>query len=206
MTEPEADAAWKSHHNYADLVTIVVTPIETPDETDGPEQWIVVSHGAAWDQDWLVREVEALGLSFHEDHVDRRGDYVLRVNQTRFSWGADATQCEVFLWLAQWAATSAAWDALKSVSKRMAARLQDDGSATPAKALTEAEVDARARWLVSQRYQEVSDSLTLTSIETRADGTASIIFNAPSGWTYELDLSLDEALVTVARVKRSKTS
>ncbi len=198
------DDPWEAHHNYADLVTIVVTPVESPEETEGLEQWIVVSNGAAWAHDWLVREVEALALRFDTSGTERRGDYVLRVNQTRFSWGADAAQYEVLLWLAQWAATSAAWDALKALSKRMARHLSTAESANTANSLTETEAEYRARWLLNQRYNEAPDALTLVSIECNADGAAALVLTSSSGWRYELEFNVEDGLVSITRIKRSR--
>jgi hypothetical protein len=207
-----AASAWRSYRDSADLVTIVVRPVESPeqiddeDAADTAEQWVVVSNGANWDQQWLVQEVEALGLSFPGGQAERRGDYVLRVNETRFSWGADTAQYEILLWLAEWAATSAAWDLLKGVSKKMASRLNDSRETTATEFLTDVEAEARARWLLSRRYGENDGSLVLETIETRDDGTATVSFSSPSQWEYEVDLILEDGIVTMARVKRSRRS
>lgn len=57
-TQPEATDAYDAYTRYADSVSIVVTPIDDPGQEDGPVRWIVQSGGAAWDLQWLVREVE----------------------------------------------------------------------------------------------------------------------------------------------------
>lgn len=52
------DADWFTYRNYADRVTVIITPVDQPvNEHEATEGWVIESGGSAWDQDWLVREV-----------------------------------------------------------------------------------------------------------------------------------------------------
>jgi hypothetical protein len=83
----------------------------------------------------------------------------------------------------------------------MASRLNDGRETTATEFLADVEAEARARWLLSRRCGE-NGSLVLETIETRDDGTATVSFSSPSQWEYEVDLILEDGIVTLARVKR----
>lgn len=208
MTPQEmSDEDWAAYRSYADQVIVALTPVESPDQEDTGEEWVIVSHGAAWEQNWLVREVESIGLgttSVNGEFV--RGDYVLRVRETRFSWGADAASYQILLLLAQWAATSAAWDVLKSVASKMATRLSADESELPLEPLTDNEVENRGRWFIQARYGEDSGQLETSSVEITGGHSATVVLVSRTGWSYECDLAIESQLVTIGRVKKFRSN
>jgi hypothetical protein len=203
--QPTSDE-WASYRNYADSVRVSIVPIEHPMyEDDAPESWVIESHGAAWDQDWLVREVYGISRASALPEREMAGEHVLKVQETHFSWGADAAAYEILLLIAQWAATSLAWDAAKGLAGRMQKRLrgreEDAGEAVP---LTEEDAEFHVRHAINSRYSEPIDHLELVSLELTGSSVATVVLRATSGWTYECDLEVIGRDVAITRIKRSR--
>lgn len=204
MTRIMNDAEWERYRNYADQVVIAVIPIDTPmDQDEADEEWLAISPGAGWSQEWLVREVESIALDFQQDGQPMPADHILKVRENRFSWGADAATTEILLWITSWAATSASWDLLKALTLRMSGKLSEETS-EPDRPLTADEVEGRARWIVQARFDEEMGSLELLAVETRDDGASVTLRSPNSGWTFEVDLALDQGIVAIARVKKRR--
>ncbi len=204
MSDAEQDA-YDRHDAYADRVTIVVNPVKHPADGVGPEQWFVVSNGAAWDPHWLEREVESLGLTTSDGALVQRGSYRLEIGRTRHSWGADAAQVQIVMWLAQAAAGGLAWDMLKLTAKTMAQRLSDSRGTSSSAPLTTDEAESRARWLVVMNHHEQEDDLVTEKVETDGNNASVVLFAPSSGWRYELGLEVESELVTLARVKKTRS-
>jgi hypothetical protein len=133
------------------------------------------------------------------------GDHVLHVKETHFSWGADAAAYEILLFLAQWAATSAAWDAAKALAMTMQRRIRVRAERTDeAVPLTDEDVERRALNAITDRYAESPDNLKLISAELRGASSASVVFRAASSWTYECDLEVFGEEVSITRIRRSR--
>lgn len=199
-----SDEDWRRYRNYADRVTVVITPLEWLGAEDAAdEDWVIVTQGAAWDQDWLVQQV--FNIATVED-PDRVADHELKVRETHLSWGADGAGYEILLALASWAASSAAWDATKALGGSLRDRLGSAYQGDATTPLTEHEAEQRAHWVLQSRYKENATELTLTSIELRPPNMATVGMVDVSGWRYECDLVLDGNLVSLARIKRHKPS
>jgi hypothetical protein len=197
---------WSSYRNYADSVRISVVPVEHPMyEDDASEAWFIQSHGAAWDQDWLVRQVYEISRAAASPEHEMAGEHILKVEETHFSWGADAAAYEILLLVAQWAATSLAWDATKGLAILMQRRLRErDQGASETIALTEDDAEFRVRNAVKARYGDPSETLELVSLELKGSTSATVVLRAPSGWTYECDLEVIGENVAITRIKRSR--
>lgn len=195
------DDRWRHFRRYADQVLVVVKPTESPEQLDAAEEWVIVSSGANWDPEWLVREVESIALDFKlDDGQPVAAEHVIDARERRFSWGADTAAYDVVMWLVAWAATSASWDLLKHVASSMAHKLEaGESSQGP---LTHTEAKERARWFIQARYDDSYDQLEVTSVELIESARASVELRAQSGWRYEVDLWIESGLVTVGRVKR----
>lgn len=197
------DEQWTTYRNCADRVTVSIVPLEHPVYGDeATEAWVIVSPGAAWNVDWLVREVQALTAAASSQNDQPPGEHVLELREQHFNWGADAASYEILLFLAQWAATSAAWDATKALARKMQEKLDAKHQEVLERPLTEDEVEARARWIISARYKEPEERLMLLSVEIKLPANATAVFRAPSGWRYECDLVALGNQVVISRIKR----
>lgn len=203
MSEQE----WQEYRNSPNQVLVVVTPTEYPGQGPADSEWILASTEAAWSPEWLTKEVESIPLGLSEETQGLPSSpYSLQARETRFNWGADAASFAVFLEIAQWAATSAAWDALKAVARKMSDRINADTEHQEDQELSDNEAEARARWLIHVRYEEDFGSLELISIEAFYPDSCTVVLRGNNGWTYECDLALTNGIVTLGRIKKSKTS
>lgn len=206
MADEVSRISSEQNYNYADNVTIAILPIEYASDTDPDEQWVVVTSGAAWSPDWLGRSVEAIATRTDIDGRDYPAEYILDVQQKRYSWGADGAHYEILLWLAAWAATSGAWDVTKMLARTLAKKLKDSDASLLDETLPEPEAEERARWLVQARYKEKYDDLRVISVERLESGAATVVLRGASGCTYEVELHLEGRLVTLGRMKRTMSA
>ncbi|OLR89537.1 hypothetical protein [Actinokineospora bangkokensis] len=202
MSYQMSDEQWAEHRGYADQVQIVVTPMDNPSALEHLEQWIVISHGAAWTPDWLLRKVESIPLSTNSELGS--APYILTSTENRTSWGADSATYEILLGISTWAATSAAWDLLKIVSKEMAVRLKAEHPGMIETDLNEHEAIERTRWLVASRYDTPVDQLQVVETDLDAEGQARVVLDDGNGWLYDVTLELCDGLVYLSRIKRTK--
>ncbi|MEV0794501.1 hypothetical protein [Kribbella sp. NPDC050459] len=187
---------WEKYRNWADEVTVRLTFVTDQTGSEIVEEWTMVPAGsAAWSQDWLVREVESLG------HDPDSGEpmYILKVRETKASWGFDAATQQILMEVSAAVLGAAAWEGLRALAKKVAERIRDRGERPTT--LSEEEAENRVRWLLSERYKIPDDGLRLKSIET--DGVrASAQFIGPDGSTYQVGLELVDGLVTIDRTRR----
>jgi hypothetical protein len=205
MTELTAEQ-WAAYRNYADHVLVAIAGIEMPDEDFGACEYLILSHGANWSQDWLVREVSEIAISRDEGGAPVATPHILQVRSTNFEWGPSSAAYEIILLISTWAATSAAWDATKLLARKLYERLAEaERIAGDAIKPSEMEIENRAKWLIASRYQENSPTLKLESLEYTNDSSKfTVVIVAESGWTYELELEWVDEVVVVARVKRTQ--
>jgi len=198
---------WRRYRNWADQVRIEFRFVEYP-SLPSEEDWFVVSQvGAAWDQDWLVSRVEELG---HAPPLQVEGEpprsigeplYVMRVQDTKSSWGADAAALEIVMDVSKAVLGAAAWEGTRRLAREMAARLRSKEGFT-AEPLSEDEAVERVRWMVSRRYSVPGENLSLRSVELSASGSASVQLLDAAGTVYSCELISEDGLVLVARVRR----
>lgn len=195
-----SDAQWAEYRKYADRVTIWIRPVKLPGDEHSDGDRFIIADGAAWDQDWLVREIESIAFA-----GEYSASYALDFRESRTSWGAAGATYEIVLQIAQWATTSATWDALKLVAGRMAERLagKRDHNTRP---VTEEEAEGRATWIASTQYGEDYQSLQVQSIEVRNETAATVELVGSKGWRYEFDIELENNLVALVRTKKSRIS
>lgn len=199
-----SDDEWVEYHNYADRVTIVIGPASQSERSDeeewNEEEWIVVAEGAAWSQDWLIRQVESI-TSTEIDGKPVHLSYILDTSLKRTSWGAAGATYEIVLLIAQWAAASFAWDGLKAIAQRMDTKLREE-RLNPIEPLTDQEVESRARWVISSRYHEDFSELEIKLVEIVDQRSATVILTSKSGWTYECNIGLETNLAFIGRIKK----
>jgi len=200
-----SDESWAAYRNYADRVTVTVVPVDHPSaDHEADDAWVLISNGAAWDHDWLLRHVHELAALDPDEHGGAEAPHILEVGERHSSWGADAAAVDILLFLAQWAATSAAWDATKALATRMQRRLDDGEASETEQPLTEAEAEARARWTTTARWKIAEDQLELVSIEIEPPAKAAVVLIDNNGWRYECDLVAIGNNVTTSRLKRCR--
>lgn len=152
---------------------------------------------------WLVGEVESIAKTVTDETAS---PHVLKFRSTQFEWGASGATYEILLFIAQWAATSLAWDATKAVARKMNDRLRGDELRPESiQPLTNEEVEGRARWLIQERYKEDITGLEVQAVELRLPDAATVELRADSGWVYEVDFDLECELVVVSRIKRRRS-
>ena len=200
MNDDESSAG----RRFFDRVSVTVSVLKRHDDPEPLEQWFIVADGAAWDVDWLTRQVQEIPLSSLTRDPAPSPDHYIDIHERRHEWGASGALIDIVLGVASGVATNAAWDAMKALARLMGQRLRDErNSSRVVQPLDEGEAVSRARWLIEQKYGESAELLHLDSVEI-IGGTRSVIcMHSSSGWAYELDLELNEGLVTLARIKRS---
>jgi hypothetical protein len=201
--------SWRRYRNWADQVWVELHFVEYP-SLPSEEDWLIVSQvGAAWDQDWLVSRVEELG---HAPPQQVEGQpprsmgeplYDMRVQDAKFSWGADAAALEILMDVSKAVLGAAAWEGTRRLARVMAARLRDREEQWTAKPLSEEEAIERVRWMLGKRYSIREEELSLRSVElAAANGTATVQLVDQAGATYSCELISEDGLVLVARVRR----
>lgn len=200
-----SDAAWSSYRSYADRVLVRIKLVgSAADDAESIEEWFIESSGAAWEPDWLVRNVEAIPMNAGAGDQDVPAEYYIEVRERRMNWGAAGAVFDILLGLASWAATSVAWDATKSLAGQMYQRLSSaNRNELVSRPLTDAEAAERATWLIASNYDEAAAALSIQSVEL-AGSTATVVLTSPTGWSYECDLEHHDDLVIVTRVRRSR--
>lgn len=90
---------WRAYRNYADEEMVQVRFLdETDQDTELDATWVILAHGANWDQDWLPQRVEALG------RVPESGEprFILQTRENRLSWERRRPACRSSSLLAGW--------------------------------------------------------------------------------------------------------
>lgn len=149
---------WRAYRNYADEVMVQVRFLdETDQDRELDATWVILAHGAKWDQDWLLQRVEALG------RVPESGEprFILETRENRLSWGAETASLQIILTVGGMVLGSAlevAFDRLGDGRRT----LEGWGRGEP---LNEQEAVARTRWIMVQRFGLNDEELRLQSVE-----------------------------------------
>jgi len=192
--------SWRAYRNYADEVMVQVRFL---DETDQDKEldatWVILAHGANWDQDWLLQRVEALG------RVPESGEprFILQTRENRLSWGAETASLQIILTVGGMVLGSALEVAFDRLADSLAARLRDGAGGEP---LNEQEAVARTRWIMVQRFDLKDEDLRLQAVEIEPPDKACIVLVAHDGCIYETDLRRQDGVVLVGRVKPGCTA
>jgi hypothetical protein len=86
----------------------------------------------------------------------------------------------------------------------MGEHISHNGAAARGEPLTEREAIGRALWLVEEKYSEPAGSVCVDSIQLIEGTQSTLHLHSLSRRTYELDLTLQDDLVTLARIKRAR--
>ena len=187
---------FEQFRRYADRVTVNVRGLGEDRDPDQGHDWFVVTDGAPWDPDWLLRQVEALGYRHYGD--EREPVYGLELTERRVEWGASAAVIQVVL---QTMLAIGLEEGVRSLARVLAGKLRESGRPDEY-SLDEDEAVNRARWLVTARYRVEDGALAVLSTSTREDGGASVALRDDAGNTYRCSMRLEEGLVLMAEVER----
>jgi hypothetical protein len=157
------------------------------------EDWHIITADGAWD----VATIEAQT----RDIADAAGAVTtVKVVPAVVPPRRGPDVLDVVVAIASWAATSAAWDAMKALASALARRLHGTIE-IPASPLTDSEAVKCARWLVSERYGEDSTSLVVACVDISEDRSAQVLLEG-HGWDYACWLELcQDDLITLARIR-----
>lgn len=170
---------------------------------DPVEEIVVGTQGAAWEEDWLVKQVEDVVVEdWHREHEDSEPLYNISVNRQRSNWGADQSTFSIWVDLGIGIAGSAIWDLTKLAARKMAARLKGVDGHSLDRPLTVEEISERTNWLLCRRFGLKWDDLKLISTDVK-DGAASVILVDRNATYYYCSFLLIDGLIDMVRFRRA---
>lgn len=167
------DETWREYRSRADDVTVTLRFLGA--DFEPVEEWLLDAgdtgglEAGTTDQDQILRAVEALGR--------RNGEpvYVLRIEESKTSWGADGGALNVILDTVQDVMSEATWAALGAIGSMIAGKVRDRLGHSD---MSEEEAVEAARRRLHDRHALDSSDLTITGVSLQP-GEAEVTFDCP---------------------------
>lgn len=166
---------WRSYRAWTDRVTIAIRFLADDRETVMEEWGLTVDAvDDPPEQDELIWAVDALGR-----RPGGEPTYILTVNETKRSWGADGAALSIVLDIAQDMVSNALWVGLGAIGARIIGKKRADHQSSVA-SMTDEEIEQSARDFLMERYS-IRDEAEVHLVGLENDGpNGSATFDRPA--------------------------
>lgn len=181
--------------DWADRVVITYRHIANPGAEPGGDHWAeLLVYDVDWTAAWLDRQVSE---STYEPG-ERGPAFIMERHKTRFSWGADASQVEILVHVADDLFEFALAAGLPRLAKAINERL----NGRPASALTLEDAIRIAQQRIAVRADVSIDSLVMVSSVERTE-SFEVVLRAPDGAVYTVEVGAEGPHTQRVEVRRT---